>query len=415
MRVHFTCPCDYRTAVDSRNVAAFVTHAVSGPELSTAVHASTPGASTVAVPHPVARAGVLSKRTLVLASHAVERAALASADLDDAIVLAMFQRLPYFRREHAVYEQIARTARTTVIGMVDDTRPDLPHGVTPVFLRPEEPLAREWSVVVLSAEFGATVVAHDLQDVNPAESSLEAARLFQGRWGLRRDEAYAEAVRLRDALGDRLPPSARNRVEQVLSTVVNPPSAELERRVEAALTHTVGQLERRGCELARLRVSRQDDRRDQRDPWTGLHTLDSAYRWLGTSAAGTLPLGLTLARVDELAGLAEHHDARLAMQVENHVADLLRAHLRPIDRAVRLSLTEFLVVQPALSQDGLSAHSARISADLAALHARYPFIGAVPAVCTLRTTERPLPLDLMRGTLNRNWPPRTGSLAEAMA
>ncbi len=90
--------------------------------------------------------------------------------------------------------------------MVDSGRPDLPHGVTPVLLRADENLAREWSVAMLTPTFGGSVVAQDLDDVDPSATSVEAARRFQGRRGFRRDEAYAEVVRLRDALGDRLPP-----------------------------------------------------------------------------------------------------------------------------------------------------------------------------------------------------------------
>src|SRR5689334_16051180 len=133
------------------------------------------------------RAGVLSKRALVTASHAVERAALAEGAGADTVVFALFQRLPYFDRERVLYAKIARRAAVTVVGMVDSGLPDLPHGVTPVLLRPDEPMAREWSVAVLSPTFGASVVAQDLDEVDPQAATVERARLFSGRWGLRRD------------------------------------------------------------------------------------------------------------------------------------------------------------------------------------------------------------------------------------
>lgn len=128
-----------------------------------------------------ARAGVLSKRALVTASHAVERAALAEGTGADTVVFALFQRLPYFEREREVYARIARTAAVTVVGMVDSGRPDLPHGVTPVLLRPDESMAREWSVAVLSPTFGASVVAQDLDDVDPQARSVESLRHVAAR------------------------------------------------------------------------------------------------------------------------------------------------------------------------------------------------------------------------------------------
>src|SRR3954447_17025974 len=117
------------------------------------------------MPTEAPRAGVLTKRALVIASHAVEQAALADGGLADAVVIAMFQRLPYFEREYEVYARIARRAAVTVVGMVATTRPDLPPGTIPVLLDPAEELAREWSVAVLPPTFGATVVAHDLDRV----------------------------------------------------------------------------------------------------------------------------------------------------------------------------------------------------------------------------------------------------------
>jgi DICT domain-containing protein len=282
-----------------------------------------------------ARAGVLSKRALVTASHAVEHAALAGGAGADTVVFALFQRLPYFEREREVYARIARAAAVTVVGVADPVRPDLPHGVTPVLLHPGEALAREWSVVVLSPAFGAAVVARDLGEVDPRGTSVEAARLFRGRWGLRRDEAYAEVVRLRDALGDRLPPAVRRKVGEVLAAVAAPAAVEVESRAEAALRHVA----------ARLAEARATAGRPV-DPETGLDTPAGLAAWLG-EATDTVPLGLVLVTVDDPAAVERRHGGRIRMHTEQNVADLLRAGLRPLDRAVRLGPGEFLVVQPA--------------------------------------------------------------------
>ncbi len=60
----------------------------------------------------------LTKRTLVTISHAIERSALAAAEDGPMVVIALFQRLPYFERERRVYERIAGRAAATVVGLV---------------------------------------------------------------------------------------------------------------------------------------------------------------------------------------------------------------------------------------------------------------------------------------------------------
>ncbi|WP_410632383.1 DICT sensory domain-containing protein [Amycolatopsis sp. cmx-4-83] len=355
------------------------------------------------------RAGVLSKRALVTASHAVERAALAEGAGDDTVVFALFQRLPYFEREREVYAEIARRAAVTVVGMVDSGRPDLPHGVTPVLLRPDEPMAREWSVAVLSPTFGASVVAQDLDEIDPAASAVEAARLFRGRWGLRRDEAYAEVVRLRDAMGDRLPPAVRRKVGEVLASVETPPALDVESRAEAALRHVATKLDK-----ARSRAEPRPATGPAVDPDTGLDTLAGIQSWLG-DATDTVPLGLVFVAVDDPGALERRHGTRIRMHTEQNIADLLRDGLRPLDRAVRLGPGEFLVIQPAVYPHELTDRSRRLEHRLAALHATYPFVDLHPRTTTLLTRRRPLPLHSLRAQLRHVpavtlWPPSQGSL-----
>ncbi|GAA3990007.1 hypothetical protein GCM10022247_05780 [Allokutzneria multivorans] len=363
---------------------------------------------------PPPRSGVLTKRALVLASHAVERAALASGG-QDMLVIAMFQRLPYFERERRVYTELAALASCTVVGLVDRVRPDLPHGVAPVLLREGEELAREWSVVVLSPTFGAAVVAHDLERVEARASSLESARLFEGRWGLRRDEAYAEAVRLRDALGDRLPPSARAGLDRVLRSVVEDPASEVELRTEAIVRHLLSQLERTRTNYLDLREKVDADRGFGRDPWTGLHSSGTLAPWLGLSAPDTLPLGLALVRVHDLVGMEAQRGARTAMHTENNIADVLRREQRRQDRAFRLSKTEFLLVQPGVSEPALTATGRRLADRIGtALADSYPFVGVTAEVATVISTSRPLPLDRLRESLTENAPPGQPTAADVL-
>jgi GGDEF domain-containing protein len=359
-----------------------------------------------------ARAGLLTKRALAVASHAVEHAALSDTGLERAVVIALFQRLPYFEREREVYARIARRAGATVVGLVGHALPDMPPGVTPVQLSADEPLAREWSVVVLSPTFGAAVVAQDLRRVEDTVTSLEAARLFEGHWGFRRDEAYAEIARLSDALGDRLPAPVRAVIDETLRDVVLLPAAtEVEIRTEAALRHLAGSLVAQRAAHASLREEVAQEKGHGRDPWTGLHTLESLSGWLGVSAPGTLPLGLTLMRVTELPRLADRLGTQVSMHTEINIAEALRAELRPCDQAVRVSKEEFLLVQPAVS-DAEANRTARVVLDrLEELGATYPFVQLSGAAAVTVSTDRPLPLDRLRGQLSDREPSLVGSLS----
>ncbi|MFF0155812.1 DICT sensory domain-containing protein [Micromonospora sp. NPDC005203] len=142
--------------------------------------------------------------------------------------------MPYFERESVLYQRIAATAAVTVIGMVGPTPPALPQGTYGVLLDAAEPLAREWSVLVLTPRFGAALVAHDRMEVEPTAATLEAGRLFDGGWSFRRDDALHEMVRSRGQLGDRLPRAALLVLDDVLGRTRELPATPGETRGEAA-------------------------------------------------------------------------------------------------------------------------------------------------------------------------------------
>jgi hypothetical protein len=106
-----------------------------------------------------------------------------------------------------------------VIGLVGPTPPALPERAYRVLLDEAEPLAREWSVLVLTPRFGAALVAHDRMEVEATAATLEAGRLFDGGWSFRRDDALHEVVRLRGQIADRLPRAALLALDDVLGQV----------------------------------------------------------------------------------------------------------------------------------------------------------------------------------------------------
>lgn len=342
----------------------------------------------------------LTKRSLVAVSHAIERAALATAEDGPLVVLALFQRMPYFARERAVYERIAACAAVTVVGMVGPTPPSLPAGAYGVVLDEAEELAREWSVVALTPRFGASLVAYDRGEVAPA-ATLEAGRLFDGRWGFRRDEALHEVIRLRDRLAARLPGAARSALDEVVARVRDIPATPGESRAEAAIRMMADRGER-----AHLAATR---RVESADGPAGLIDEPGLRRWTGedgVTASGTLPVALIGVRVDEPADAPERFGRRSAARETQAVLTAITGALRPVDRAVRLTENEYLLILPGLTEQQALGVVGGLHEAIGVLARSYPFIAfAVHAVVAV-TTRRPLPVAEVRHAME--WAAREG-------
>jgi DICT domain-containing protein/GGDEF domain-containing protein len=340
----------------------------------------------------------LTKSTLVTVSHAIERAALASAEDGPMVVVALFQRLPYFERERAVYERIARVAATTVVGMVGAKPSDLPAGSWAVVLDEDDDLAREWTVAVLTPRFGAALVARDREEVEDTAVTMESGRVFDGRWRFRRDDALHEVLRLRAALADRLPPAAQGAIDDVVARVRDLPATPGESRADAAVRMVVEQARR---DRARLHDLRRPAGPDGGAP-VRLTATEDMRRWSGAdgvTATGTLPVAVLGVRVQHAEPLSEHLGRSAGTRRAETVISTVTSRLRPADRATRLAEDEFLLVLPALSQDDAIALAYRIGADIVAAGEHSPFLTATATAVLTVTRQRPLPVDRIREAL----------------
>ncbi|WP_308290769.1 DICT sensory domain-containing protein [Micromonospora sp. RL09-050-HVF-A] len=344
---------------------------------------------------------LLTKRSLVTVSHAIERSALATAEDGPLVVIALFQRMPYFQRERARYTRIAAGAAVTVVGLVGQTPPELPDGAYPVALEETEELAREWSVVALTPRFGASLVARDRREVVAADT-LEEGRLFAGRWGFRRDEALHEVIRLRAHLGDRLPPAALTAIDQVLRRVRDLPATPGESRAEAALRLMAERVDRaprggpgRSAEPVAGPPGLVDEPTLRR--WTGMD---------GVTAAGTLPVALIGVRIGDPARAAERFGRRSTAREAQAVIAALTAPLRPLDRAIRLAPDEYLLVLPALSREEALAVAGQVHTSVAGLARSYPFVSFAVHTAVTVTDRRPMPVAEVRHAVE--WAAREG-------
>ncbi|MGW4943404.1 DICT sensory domain-containing protein [Actinoplanes sp. NPDC004185] len=343
----------------------------------------------------------LTKSTLVTVSHAIEQAALAVAEDGPMVVIALFQRLPYFEREREVYERIAKLAAVAVIGVVATHPPELPAGPYPVLLHESEPLAREWTVAVLTPRFGAVLVAHDREEVDPAAATLEAGRVFDGDWRFRRDDALHEVLRLRQALADRLPESARAAIDDVVQRVRHLPATPGEGRADAAVRLLAERTDRDRATIQKLRAPTAVATPGGRHQ-AALTDEAGVRRWSGAdgvTASGTLPVALLGVRPAPVPALPEQTGRRtMALRNEGLIA-VLAAVLRPADRITRLDEDSFLLVMPALPYDDAVKLAYRVGTELAAAGERNPFLPPAATVVVAVTRDRPLPLDAIRDGL----------------
>ena len=91
---------------------------------------------------PVLEGRACTKRTLLLVSHAMERA-FDAADQDvSGLVVGQFQRREYFDREAAAYAALAASRHTVIVGFTGPTA-DLPAGVQAVAFDQDDPRARD--------------------------------------------------------------------------------------------------------------------------------------------------------------------------------------------------------------------------------------------------------------------------------
>ncbi|MFI1996899.1 DICT sensory domain-containing protein [Actinoplanes sp. NPDC020271] len=342
----------------------------------------------------------LTKRTLVTVSHSLEQAALAAAEDGPMLVFALFQRLPYFERESQVYARIAERAAVTVVGLVADQGGHAPAGVHTVGLAENDPLAREWTVVVVTPRFGALLVAHDLERLQPGATTMESGRLFDARLGLRRDEALHEALRLRRQLGDRLSPAARAAVDAVLERVRELPATPGESRADAALRVFAARAER---DHQLLIAGSREIRRQDHPGDTDIAGKPGVRRWAGhtgVTAPGVLPVAVLAVRIVHSAGSPEGPIGRTATRQHQAAVELLVSQLRPGDRAVKAGPDDFLLYLPSLGPDEARRFAHALVASFSDTAARSSFLTATVTVALTVTRRRPLPEDELRQALD---------------
>jgi MerR family transcriptional regulator, light-induced transcriptional regulator len=175
---------------------------------------------------------VLSKRSLVALSHAMEDECCARAE--EPLLFAGFQRDTFLRQSYARWVELARTARAAVV-FADLSAPLPPRPGMPieVALPRDAPLNREWVVVCDAPDLPACLVAVERPG---QESDPDSRRRFDALWTLD-PRAVRYASRVAATLADEYRPGWRPTELTLLEE--DAPSASVDLRRASGLLNRV--------------------------------------------------------------------------------------------------------------------------------------------------------------------------------
>jgi DICT domain-containing protein len=134
------------------------------------------------------RFGVYYKNTLIALCHALEDQIL--QDVSSPLVITAFQQGKWYLQEAERYADIAKKSRQIAIMAAPDTGwtqhpTSLLPNVNLVPLDPDDPVAQEWHLIILSPEYTAMVICQELSEADYGISGrpgTDLERKFYGLW-----------------------------------------------------------------------------------------------------------------------------------------------------------------------------------------------------------------------------------------
>lgn len=132
--------------------------------------------------------GVYYKNTLIALCHALEDFILESASLP--LTIAAFQRGKWYLQEAERYSKLAdKSAEIAILaaadaGFAEHSTSQLPN-VALVKLKPEDPVAQEWHLMIFSPSYAAMVLCQELSEADYGSAGMpqeDLERKFYGFW-----------------------------------------------------------------------------------------------------------------------------------------------------------------------------------------------------------------------------------------
>lgn len=297
-----------------------------------------------------------TKRSLLALSHAMERSIDVGRewvpDGQSSLIISLFQRRHYFDVERERYAQLAADARTCIVafsGPVDD----LPPGVHGVALDDTEMLACEWVLIVLDGGLGTSLVARDIDDLLPGADTLEAGRLFEGRWSFSTADAIDEAQRILDALGERLPDDVVASAREAINAASASRVSLAERRLAAVTDVLVSSVDDAYFRAERMEgLARREKELSEHDPLTGLANRRFLDRFMTLNEHDApMRMAALLVDLDGLKSINDEHSHLAGDLAIQYTARVLTEVTRPQDVVVRMGGDEFLILLPGVGED----------------------------------------------------------------
>jgi len=344
--------------------------------------------------------GHTTKRTLVVLSHAFERAFAepateGAADAGEArgLLLAQFQRREHLEVELARYGALAAAGHVVVVGAAGPL-PELPPGVHGVTIDDGDARTSWWLVLAVRGPYASLLEARDEHDLVPGEMTLEASRAFAAQWTVDRrtvlGRARAELARL---AGDVAPRVLVDAMAVVDASDARPVSAG-EARLAVTTDVLVDALDAGERRAARLRLDlEQAEARAEQDQLTGLRNRHFLERYLGNTDRPA-DLVTLLVDIDDLKVVNDTYGHKAGDAVISAVGAILRQRIRPGDIVVRWGGDEFLVLAPVRGSEPAVTFAERLAGIVASGHPDPPWehlpLSVSVGVCTTRQTRLPL-------------------------
>lgn len=178
--------------------------------------------------------GVYYKNTLVALCHALEDCILNSSS--SPVVITAFQKGKWYLQEADRYADIAKASRQIVImaagdaGFAEHPTSQL-NNVSLVDLPPEDPVAEEWHLIILSPTYQAMVLCQELSDADygvAGQPKSDIERKFYGFWTFESDlveETVNLAVEHLEKYDRALAETIKAQVQEINAEEVEEPDA----------------------------------------------------------------------------------------------------------------------------------------------------------------------------------------------